>query len=51
MEQLVFAFFDTPSAAGFPKIFDLRLNDDESFVVTLAGFLLFIFFFIPFKLP
>ena len=40
----IFAFFYTPSAAGFPKIFDLYSKDIESVVVTSAGFpLLFIF--------
>ena len=47
VEQL---FFNVTSAAGFAKILDLYLNDDESFVVTLAAFPLFIFC-LSLKLP
>ena len=38
VEQLLLHFFNTPSAAGFFKIPDLHLNDDELPVETLAGF-------------
>ena len=33
-----FKSFNTPSAAGFPKILDLYLNDDELLVATTSGF-------------
>ena len=34
----IFPLINTPSSAGFPKILDLYLKDDELFVVTLSGF-------------
>ena len=34
----IFALINTPSSAGFPKILDLYLKDDELFVETLSGF-------------
>ena len=47
VEQL---FFNVTSEAGFAKILDLYLNDDESFVVLLAAFPLFMFC-LSLKLP
>ena len=41
MEQQFLYFFNTPSlssAAGFPRILAMFLNDHELFVVTMSGF-------------
>lgn len=39
-ETAIFALFNTPllaTAAGFPKVLDLYLNDIELFAVALSG--------------